>query len=169
MELLSEMNFKMEKIRKQIDYFEENPDNQVTEWKACLDELSLLFQDVARQQIFSSNEEFSEIKTEDIKFLLIPFYQAELIQKFSEGRPSKLKLALKFYDEFYKILELYNYLTKDRIASYKVLIGKEDIEKKKPSYEDQSLQRQEKINLYKQKKGLSEKLKVNNSLKCLFS
>jgi len=126
MELQNEMSNKIEKIRRQVEYFEENPENQINEWKLCLDDLSTLFQEVARQQIFSVNEEFSDIKTEDIKFLLIPFYQAELIQKFTDSRGNKLKLALKFYDEFYKILEQYNYLTKEvLLCQFNYYRGKE--------------------------------------------
>ncbi len=112
-EIQNEMNFKVEKIRKQVEYFEDNPDNQVEEWKTCLDEVAVLFKDVAKQQLFSENEEFSDIKPEDIKFLLIPFYQSELIQKFQDNRSAKLTLAIKFYEEFYKILKQYNYLTKE--------------------------------------------------------
>ena len=118
MELINEMSGRIEKIRRQVEYFEENPENQVTEWKAAMDVLALLFKDVAKEHIFSANEEFPDIKTEDIKYLLIPYYQAELIQKFMDSRLDKIKLAFKFYDEFFKILELYRYLTKDVYITY---------------------------------------------------
>ena len=84
MDSLSEINITMEKLRRRVEYFEENPDNQIKEWEECLDQLTILFKEVVRQQVFSKNEEFEELKTEDIKFLLIPFYQADMVQKFME-------------------------------------------------------------------------------------
>jgi hypothetical protein len=159
-----ELNFNMEQIRKQIELIEDEGFEKIEEWKKRLDNLNSIKIRVHTSAIFSDNEEFKEIKTEDIKYLLISFYQAELIQKFMDNREMILNHAIKFYDEFYKILEKYEYLSKDRKDYYKKLIGQEDeeVENKnnKQSLEDLSKERENKILAFKYKKALSEKLKV---------
>ncbi len=81
-----------------------------------------------------------------------------------ENRDLRLEHALKFYEEFYKILDLYAYLTKERKDAYKSLTkSEEEIDEKdkmKKAFEQMSLEREEKINQFRYKKALSEKLKV---------
>ena len=121
--------------------------------------------------LFSTNEDFAEVKTEDIKYLLVPYYQSEILQKFMENRDSKLDLSLKFYDEFFKVLDNYAYFHKDKKKLYLILRKKEDDDAendkevigKKPNIEILSASRTEKIIAYKYKKALSERLKVKFS------
>lgn len=110
----TELNSRLEKIRH---IFEEIQDGNLEEQdiKDTLDQLLKIFENVAKLGIFSINEEFNEINTEDLKFLLIPYYQAELIQRFNENRLDKLNFAYKFYEEFFKILDLYKYFSKEVI------------------------------------------------------
>ena len=110
---ISELNLKMEQVRKEMENYEEDPSKREDEWKKTLDSLIQINNDTKKDGVFADNEEFAEIKPEDIKYLLIPFYQGELIQRFMENRESKLDLALRFYDEFYKILNKYSYLAKE--------------------------------------------------------
>jgi hypothetical protein len=160
-----ELNTKMEKMRKEYEGLEDEYIEKMEEWKKRLDNLNYLKIRVHNIGIFSENEEFNEIKTEDLKYLIIPFYQAELIQKFSENREMILGHSLKFYDEFFRCLQKYEYLNKDRVDFYKKLTSQVDdeIEKKtdKLSLEDMSKDRDNKILSFKYKKSLSEKLKVN--------
>ncbi len=158
----------IEYIRKRLEQIEEEggPFNQ-EELKKLLNSLSKIAKEVHSDGIFSRNEDFSEIKVEDIKFLLVPYYQADLILKFMDKRDSKLELALKFYDEFFKILKNYNYFDKDKKNLYKFLrkikddeYDDEKKEGKKPSLELLSQNREQKIQAYKNKKALSDKIKV---------
>ena len=64
------------------------------------DDLNKIKVEVYKQKMFSSNEEFSEVPTENIKFFLIAFYQSEMIQKFQDRRKNLLEFGLKFYKEF---------------------------------------------------------------------
>jgi immunoglobulin-binding protein 1 len=157
-----ELNFKMEKIRKLVERYQNDVDDNIDLWKQTLNDLINIKKDVSQNGVFSENEEFNEIKTEDIKFLMIPYYQSELMQKFMENRENNLNFALKFYDEFYKFLEQCEYLDKDKITMYKILTkpSDEDEEPKKPSFEVMSKEREDKISKFKYKKLLSEKLKV---------
>ena len=160
-----EINHKMENIRKVMELYEEDPGTDQEEWKKYLNELNDLKVKIHSYGILSDNEDFHEMKAEDIKFLLIPFYQAALMNKFMENRESVLSYCLHFYQEFYKLLSKYEYLTKDRKDLYNKLTKKKDDDEedeKKPSMEDMSKERENKIGNYRYKKALSDKLKVSN-------
>lgn len=158
----------IETIRKKYEeYGEKGYDaSYENDWKAMLDNLNEIKKTVYKNKMFSDNEEFSDVKTEDIKYMLIAFYQAEVIQKFQANRKNLLKYALTFYAEFYKLLDSYNYLTKEQKAQYKSLTrfneeGEEGDKNKnkKESLDQLSQERNNKIEMYKYKKALSEKLK----------
>ena len=151
--------------RKMEDYEQKGYDKKYEEdWKKLLNELNDIKIKVYKEKIFSDNEEFKDIKTEDIKFMLVAFYQSELIQKFMVNRKNILEFALKFYDEFFNLLQSYEYLSKEQVKKYKKMTHKDEEEenkKKTPqqSFEEMSQNRTEKIEMYKYKKNLSEKLK----------
>ena len=151
--------------RKMEDYEQKGYDKKYEEdWKKLLNELNDIKLKVYKEKIFSDNEEFKDIKTEDIKFMLVAFYQSELIQKFMVNRKNILEFALKFYDEFYNLLQSYEYLSKEQVKKYKKLTHKnEEGENQKKTqqqtFEEMSQNRTEKIEMYKYKKNLSEKIK----------
>jgi hypothetical protein len=158
---------RIENVRRKIEeYGEKSYDKKYEDdWKKLLNELNDIKLKIYKEKIFSDNEEFKDIKTEDIKFMLVAFYQSELIQKFMVNRKNILEFALKFYDEFYKLLKSYEYLSKEQIKKYEKLThvpeeGEEE-PKKTPqqSFQEMSQNRTEKIEMYKYKKNLSEKLK----------
>ncbi len=157
---------RIENVRRKIeDYSQKGYDKKYEEdWKKLLNELNDIKIRIYKEKIFSDNEEFKDIKTEDIKFMLVAFYQSELIQKFMANRKNILEFALKFYDEFYKLLKSYDYLSKEQIKKYEKLthVPEEGEETKKTpqlSFQEMSQNRTEKIEMYKYKKNLSEKLK----------
>lgn len=164
-----QMNEDMELIRKEFEDYESGKieaDN--SKYEQLLDKLINMQIKVEASHKFSDNEEFSEIKTEDIKFLFIRFYQAVVIQKFNEHREAKLEISKKFFEEFFRILRTYNYLSKERVEHYK-LISKENEEDKegegevkrvKQNFQALTLNREEKIKNAKYKKDLSDKLSV---------
>ena len=159
----------IELVRRTLEKYEKlgGPCDQ-EELKKMLNLCSTMMKEVHSNGLFSTNEDFKEVSTEDIKYLLVPYYQAEILQKFMENRDSKLDLAMKFYDEFFKVLNNYGYFHKDKIKLYNLLRGKEDDESetdkdvigKKPSLELMAQNRTEKILAYKYKQTLSERLKV---------
>lgn len=162
-----ELSIRIEKLRRRVENLEDEYDKH-EEWKELLNESNEVKLKIYAAGVFSENEEFKEIKAEDIKYLLISYYQAEVIQKFSENRENILNLALQFYREFYNILNKYEYLTKDRKNYYKKISGikdkddedEEESENKNPSLDELSREREEKIMAFKYKKSLSDKLKV---------
>ena len=156
---------RLENVRtKMEDYEQKGYDKKYEEdWKKLLNELNDIKLKIYQEKIFSDNEEFKDIKTEDIKFMLVAFYQSELIQKFMVNRKNILEFALKFYDEFFNLLQSYEYLSKEQVNKYKKMTHKDEEENQqktqKQSFEEMSRNRTEKIEMYKYKKNLSEKLK----------
>ena len=163
----------IEVVRRRLEKYEEEggPYDQ-EQLKNMLNTCSKLMKEVHSNGLFSTNEDFKEVKTEDIKYLLIPYYQSDILQKFMENRDSKLDLSLKFYDEFFKVLDNYGYFDKDKKKLYLILRKKENDESesekdihKKPTLELMSQNREEKIKAYKYKKALSDRLKVKSFFK----
>ena len=69
--------------------------------------------------------------------MLVAFYQSELIQKFMVNRKNILEFALKFYDEFFNLLQSYEYLSKEQVKKYKKMTHKDEEEenmKKSPQH-----------------------------------
>lgn len=158
---------RLEEIRKKIEDYEENgyyDPKFEEEWKKILDDLNKIKIKIYKDNLFSPNEEFAEVATENIKFLLVAFYQSEMIQKFQTNRKQLLNFGLKFYKEFYNLLNSYHYLSKEQIKNFEYIMKKEDDDPDKPKkikmdFNQQSMERQRKIEMYKYKKNLSEKLK----------
>ena len=84
---------RIENVRRKIeDYSQKGYDKKYEEdWKKLLNELNDIKIRIYKEKIFSDNEEFKDIKTEDIKFMV--------------NTKNILEFALKFYDEFYKLLK----------------------------------------------------------------
>ena len=155
---------KLEKIRRELEKYDDlgYDKNYEIEWKRLFNELNSIKIEVYKNKIFSDNEEFSEVKTEDIKFMLISYFQSEFIQKFPQPRKQVLNFGITFYKEFFKLLKSYNYLSKEQIEKFNKLVEKNENEENnnnKKNFIDLSNDRNEKIAMYKYKKELSEKLK----------
>ncbi len=139
--------------------------------------------EISSLSLFSGNEDFEEIQTENIIYLLITYYQAELILMISDmnERKKNIKLSIKFYEEYFKILRTYQLITKEDIEKFKALtgeiteaeeLGKENSNKYipnssksklKPDMSKMTTERDEKIKAYKYKKNLIDKLKLAES------
>lgn len=157
------LNIRMENARRKVEKYEDTGYDKALEeeWKKIFNDLNEIKVEIYKNGIFSNNEEFKDIKTEDLKFLLVSYYQAEMIGKFNENRESIMSFALKFYEEFYKLLVKYDYLPKEKKEIYKRLTKKdEENENKKHSFDEMAKERESKIQNYKYKKALSEKLQV---------
>ena len=95
-------SIRIEQIRRKIEQYEENgyEKSYEEEWKGVFDALNEIKTYVDKEKIFSDNEEFSDIKTEDIKYMLISYYKSELVQKVQTNRKNMLNFGLTFYGEF---------------------------------------------------------------------
>jgi hypothetical protein len=62
--------------------------------------------------MFSPNETLDEIATENMKLLMAPFYEAEVLFKIMDNRPERVKMAHTFYLEYLKLMNHYEMLEK---------------------------------------------------------
>lgn len=177
-DLIDSFNIIMKRIHRMQDELDYDKENITKEF----DNLVGIMKDIKSNNYFSPNEQFEEILTENLRFLLVPYYQAELLFLLQDNRENNLKLVLQFYDEFYKILNNYHYLTKEEKEKYVTIfseivaaenIGKENSEnyeklskqeiKKQTNisnFDKLSQDREAKIEEFKYKKALIEKIKL---------
>lgn len=110
---------------------------------------------IIQHGIFSPNESLKEIPTENLKYLLLPFYLADIFGRIQEDRKSNLDLSKKYFDEFIKLCNHYELVTKEQRKQWKTAFDNENYE---PS-------REEKIQGFKDKKDLENKIKNLEKIK----
>ena len=79
---------------------------------ATLEELRKLIVEIQKKSMFSPNEELSEIHTENLKLLMAPYYQADLLFRIMDNRAERVKLAHVFFIEYLRLLNHYGILDK---------------------------------------------------------
>jgi hypothetical protein len=105
--------------------------------------------------MFSPNEELKELPTENLKYLLVPFYLADILGKLMTDRRRNLALSKKYYDEFVKLCNHYELVTKEQRKQWKTIYDNAEYE---PSRED-------KIQSFKEKKELDYQIKNLEKIK----
>jgi hypothetical protein len=78
-----------------------------------LENLRRLVVKIQKQSLFSPNEEIKEIQTENIKLLMAPFYEADVLFRLMDKRYERVKLAHVFYIEYLRLLNHYGVLEKN--------------------------------------------------------
>jgi immunoglobulin-binding protein 1 len=71
--------------------------------------------------MFSPNETLEEIATENMKLLMAPFYEAEVLFKIMDNRPERVKMAHTFYLEYLKLMTHYDMLEKPQKKAWKLM------------------------------------------------
>jgi len=110
---------------------------------------------IIKHGLFSPNESASEIATENLKYLLLPFYLADIFGRIQENRKSNLSLQKTYYDEFIKLCNHYELVSKDQRKKWKTIYDDANYE---PSRED-------KIQGFKDKKELENQIKNIEKIK----
>lgn len=77
-----------------------------------LNEVRQLVNDIQRLGLFSPNEEIKEIATENLKLIMAPYYQADVLFRIMDQRGERVKMAHVFYLEYLKLLDHYGVLEK---------------------------------------------------------
>jgi len=70
--------------------------------------------------MFSPNEELKEIATENLKLLMAPYWQADVLFRIMDNRKDRVKLAHVFYIEYLGMLNHYGVLEKDQQKRMKI-------------------------------------------------
>ena len=103
-------------------------------FKETLEKLNKLVESIQKDSIFSSNETFSEIHTENIKLLMIPYYQAEILLRIMENREQNVQKGHVYYLEYLKLMNHYHLLDNAQITQWKTM-NREYIERNKDTDE----------------------------------
>ncbi|KAI9713596.1 MAG: hypothetical protein M1820_000978 [Bogoriella megaspora] len=145
--------------RKEVDslvnpndaIFQDNLAAAITAYHQCL-ELA------GRVSLWSSNESLDDVSSTDLRYFLINFRLAELLQK-SQRQDRKILLlgAQKSYEAFLKLLDQYDILSRDDTRLYEHY--KENSKTfSTASTTDPTRRRETKISRFKQEKELKRKL-----------
>jgi len=103
-----------------VDCSEEN-------YMKTLEQLRKLIIQIQRLGVFSPNEEISEIPTENLKLLMAPYYQADLLFRIMDKRDERVKLAHVFFIEYLRLLNHYELLDKGQEKQWKSYLGRHKV------------------------------------------
>lgn len=65
--------------------------------------------------------------TENLKLMMAPYYQADLLFRIMDQRGERVKMAQVFYIEYLRLLNHYGVLEKEQIKVWKTLIDKQKV------------------------------------------
>ncbi|BHF78287.1 Immunoglobulin (CD79A) binding protein 1 [Sparganum proliferum] len=113
-------------------------------------------------QLFSKNESLDDLSSASIRYLTLPAFSAFFLSQKTEDRLCSLRLAEKFYREFFQLLASYGIPNvpqckrpsgdeNDTPATLKQMRGPQSVT-------DAARQREEKIRQYKEKQALEKKI-----------
>ncbi len=138
----------MQKALKEIEESESTSTPHVqAAVQAALTNLTHITVGIHRESMFSSNEELDDIRSDLLQYLLVPFYQATLVQRITEGdRLKLLERAELHYRNFLNQLE--------RLGR----LSKQDRETLAREHTDANTKRAEALERHRRKKQISEHL-----------
>jgi immunoglobulin-binding protein 1 len=113
---------------------------------------------VSMSGMFSKNESHEEISTNDLKFLLLPFFLAQSTLKLcSLDRKNVVDVAKVYYDDFLKRCEDYGLCERSTTAVSKAtdIIVRDEMQR----LTQMAQQRNQKLQKYQQKKELNDQIK----------
>lgn len=120
-----------------------------------LDRLVVCSRQIDKHALFSRNEELDDVATSYLKYLLVPFFLAEVLATSPERAPAarsqELRSAISAYREFLGKCECYNLLSG--------LPGADGIAQGDESRLDPHTRRTLKIERFKQEKSVSSRIK----------
>lgn len=61
--------------------------------------------------MFSPNESFKEIHTENLKYLMLPYLLANATNKMLENRKANIQMSQNYYNEYLNLLNHYGLLS----------------------------------------------------------
>ena len=108
-----DINDSFHKLEKECIGYDNYVDNDDEHYLKTLEGLRVLVTNIQRQNIFSDNEELSEVDTDNIKLLMAPFYEADVLFRIMENRMERVQMSHVFYIEYLRLLNHYGVLEKD--------------------------------------------------------
>jgi len=81
--------------------------------------MDALVERIQQENVFSHNEALSEVYTENIKLLMIPYYQANVLMRVMKDRDAMVLKGHTYYLEYLKLMNHYNLLEKHQVQQWK--------------------------------------------------
>lgn len=100
-------------LEKRVVGYEDFVNCEEEHFKDTIEGFNKLVERIQMENVFSSNEKLSEIHTENLKLLMTPFYQANVLLRMMENRDDNVKKGHTYYLEYLKLMNHYNLLTKE--------------------------------------------------------
>jgi len=100
------------KCEKEVADYDQYINREQKNFLATLENLDKLIEQIQRESLFSSNEELRDIATENLKLLMIPYLQAEVLMHIMENRYERVLKAHTYYLDYLKLMKHYNLLEK---------------------------------------------------------
>mgnify|MGYP002632552022 CR=1 FL=1 len=92
-----------------------------------LEGLRQVVSEIQRNSFFSSNEELKEVATENLKLLMAPYWEADVLYRIMDSRAERVKLAHVFYIEYLRLLNHYGVLEPDQVKIWKLVLKKQKV------------------------------------------
>ena len=107
------------KLEKRIVGYDDFLNCEEAHFKETLEGLNTLVERIQNESVFSANEALSEIHTENIKLLMIPYYQANVLMRLMEDRDTHVRKGHTYYLEYLKLMNHYALLDKAQVQQWK--------------------------------------------------
>ena len=107
------------KLEKRVTGYEDFLNCEERHFRETLELFNQLVERIQSEMVFSSNEELSDIHTENIKLLMIPYYQAQVLMRLMEDRDESVKKGHTYFLEYLKLMNHYRLLDKGQVQLWK--------------------------------------------------
>ncbi|CDW90728.1 c2 domain containing protein [Stylonychia lemnae] len=87
-----------------------------------LEKLRQLVVRIQREHLFSDNEGIKEIETDNLRLLLTPYYEADVLNRIMDNRIGRVQLSQTFYLEYLKLMNHYGMLEKEQKDQWKLMM-----------------------------------------------
>jgi hypothetical protein len=120
----SELLLKFHKLEKECIGFENYVNASEENFVKTLEGLKALVSEIQSESIFSSNESLKELASENIKLLMVPYYEAETLFRIMDKREERVRMSHTFYLEYLKLCNHYELLEDLQKKAWKNLYNK---------------------------------------------
>jgi hypothetical protein len=85
-----DINETFHRLEKECIGYDNYVDCDDEHYTKTLEGLRQLVTDIQRQNVFSDNEELNEVDTENLKLLMAPFYEADVLFRIMDNRHERV-------------------------------------------------------------------------------
>ncbi len=162
------------KLEKRVVGYDDYINCEEEHYKATLEGIDALVERIQHENVFSANEALSEVHTENLKLLMIPYYQANVLMRLMEDRDANVRKGHTYYLEYLKLMNHYHLLEKHQIQQWKSMHkdhadrtrikdendpeDKETAQRHAAAFQKQNEDREAKIAAYRLKKQIEANL-----------